>query len=48
MWESTLSVNVASYAYMAQACYPHMKAIALKGENCAIVNASSAAAHQVK
>ena len=47
MWESTLSVNIASFAYMGQACYPHMKEIALQGENCAIVNTGSVGAHTV-
>jgi NAD(P)-dependent dehydrogenase (short-subunit alcohol dehydrogenase family) len=46
-WAATWSVNVASYSFMAQACYEEMKKISLT-ENCSIVNLSSTSAHQTQ
>ena len=42
-----MSVNVAGYSHMAQACYEEMKKISLK-ENCSILNTSSISAHQAQ
>lgn len=46
-WNKTMSVNVAGYSHMAQACYEEMKKISLK-ENCSILNTSSISAHQAQ
>ena len=46
-WNKTMSVNVAGFSHMAQACHQHMKKIS-QTENCSIVNLSSISAHQVQ
>ena len=42
-----MSVNVASYSHMAQACFAAMQPISLV-ENCSILNVSSISAHQAQ
>lgn len=46
-WSKTMSVNVAGYSFMAQACFHQMKRISHQ-ENCSIVNVSSISAHQAQ
>ena len=46
-WDKTMSVNVAGFSHMAQACYAEMKKISLT-ENCSILNISSISAHQTQ
>ena len=43
-----MRINVASYAFMGQACYAKMKEITAKGENAAMVNFGSCQGHRVK